>query len=104
MSALPSDQKKWCRAYNKLTSSALSWQSQAPEADEPLSVKQALVNKGLQGLNKLHRKVTAPKKDLDKGKLANPVAIPPPVAPLPWESAPDEGDIFASASETETDP
>ena len=81
-----------CRAYNKLTSSALAWQSQAPYSDEPVYVKQALVNKGLQGLNKLHHKVTAPKKHVGEGENANPVTIPSPVATLPWEIASSEFD------------
>ena len=54
-----------------------------------------MVNKGLQGLNKLHHKVTTPKKDVGEGDKANPVTIPTPVADLPWETESSEVDDSA---------
>ncbi|KAL3146757.1 hypothetical protein ABBQ38_014741 [Trebouxia sp. C0009 RCD-2024] len=68
----------WQGAYNKLTSSALKWQSHAPKASEAVSLKQAIANQALKGLGTLHHKVTS------GDQAASPAVIPPPVAPLPW--------------------
>ena len=72
-----------CRAYNKLTSSALKWQTETPS--ETVSLKQAIANKALKGLGALHQKVTA-NTTATGGHASSPAVIPPPVAPLPWTS------------------
>lgn len=72
-----------CRAYNKLTSSALKWQNEAPSS-EAISLKQVIANKALKGLGSLHQKVTNPSKRKISEHAAS--SVPPPVAPLPWQS------------------
>lgn len=74
------------RAYNKLTSSALTWQTEAPAADEAVSLKQTITNKALKGLGKLHKKVTGSSAQNGHASDATPAAIPSPVAPLPWQT------------------
>ena len=76
-----------CRAYNKLTSSALKWQTEAPS--ETVSLKQAIANKALKGLGTLHQRVTSADKTAAGGNADSPIVIPPPVAPLPWTSQQD---------------
>lgn len=73
-----------CRAYHKLTSSALKWQTQAPTASETVSLKQAIANQALKGLGTLHHKVTSGSQAATSGHSSGPAVIPSPVAPVPW--------------------
>ena len=72
-----------CRAYNKVTSAALTWQTQAPASDHAVSLKEAATNRALKGLKTLHTRVTG--SGGHKADVANSI-IPQPVAPLPWEN------------------
>lgn len=75
-----------CRAYNKLTSSALTWQTEAPAADGALSLKQTIANKALKGLGTLHKKVTGSSSQVGQAGDAISAKVPQPVAPLPWQT------------------
>ena len=74
------------RAYNKLTSAALTWQTQEPSSDAHVTLKQAAANKALQGLQKLHTRVTGSTahKQQGHGAVLPHAAVQQPVAPLPW--------------------
>ena len=76
-----------CRAYNKLTSAALTWQTQEPTADHAVSFKEAATNRALKGLKTLHTRVTGSGAHNSGTDAVAHVSIPQPVAPLPWEEA-----------------
>ncbi|DBB18517.1 TPA: hypothetical protein ACH3X3_000157 [Trebouxia sp. C0006] len=76
----------WQGAYNTLTSSALTWQTEAPTADGALSLKQTIANKALKGLGTLHKKVTGSSSQVGQAGDATSAKVPQPVAPLPWQT------------------
>lgn len=76
----------WQGAYNKLTSSALKWQTEAPAADGSLSLEQTIANKALKGLGTLHKKVTGSSSQVEQPGDATNAKVPQPVAPLPWQT------------------
>ncbi|KAL0043492.1 hypothetical protein WJX79_006229 [Trebouxia sp. C0005] len=76
----------WQGAYNKLTSSALTWQTEAPAADGSVSFKQTIANKALKGLGTLHRRVIGSSSQVGQPGDATSAKVPQPVAPLPWQT------------------